>query len=49
LILSGTPFEIIWAAIILKSTDMVLTILLLLAGIIGFAIFFKSIDFFDKI
>jgi len=28
---------------------MILTIILLLAGIAGFALFFKAIDFFEKI
>jgi len=28
---------------------MLLTIILVLAGIVAFALFFKSIDFFDKI
>lgn len=32
-----------------KILNMLLTIILLVAGIIAFAIFFKSIDFFDKI
>jgi len=31
-----------------KNTDM-LTVILLLAGVACFALFFKSIDFFDKI
>jgi len=28
---------------------MLLTLILIVAGLVGFAIFFKSIDFFDKI
>jgi len=33
----------------LKLITMLLTILLVLTGLAGFAVFFKSIDFFDKI
>ena len=32
-----------------KSLIMFLTIILILAGLVCFALFFKSIDFFDKI
>lgn len=31
-----------------KFITMVLTIILILAGIVAFALFFKSIDFFDN-
>jgi hypothetical protein len=32
-----------------NKTINIMTIILILAGLLGFAIFFKSIDFFDKI
>jgi len=33
----------------LKLKTMLLTIILIAAALVGFALFFKSIDFFDKI
>ena len=43
----GTPFDIL--ATSHKMNRMIMTILLLLAGLACFLLFYRSIDFFDKI